>query len=124
MICTHQYTYRLTTLNPLLSSNSFYSLLLGYPELTQPQNVMAPVKHLITHRIETSGLPTVSRTQRLAPDRLKVARSELSICSSWALFSHLPSNWSSALHMVSKRMQGEWRPCGDYRHMNHIHSAY
>ena len=62
MICTHQYTYGLTTLNPLLSSNSFYSLLLGYPELTQPQNVMAPVKHSVTHRIETSSLPTLSRT--------------------------------------------------------------
>ena len=62
MIRKHQYTYGLNTLNPLLSSNSFYSLLLGYLELTQPQNVMAPVKHSVTHRIETSGPPTVSRT--------------------------------------------------------------
>ena len=62
MIRKHQYTYGLNTLNLLLSSNSFYSFFLGYLELTQPQNVMAPVKHSVTRRIETSGPPTVSRT--------------------------------------------------------------
>ena len=49
MICTHQYTHGLTTLNSLPSSNPFSSLLLGYPELLQPQNMLAPVKHSIVH---------------------------------------------------------------------------
>ena len=120
MIRTHQYTYGLTTLNPLLSSNSLYSLLLGYLELTQLQNVMAPVKHSVTHHIDTSGLSTVSCTRRLAPDRLKVARSEFEHMLELGIVQPSSRNWSSALHMVPKRTQVDWRPCGDYRQLNRI----
>ena len=47
------------------------TLLLGYPELLHPKNTLAPVKHNVVHRIETTGPPTSARTHRLAPDRLK-----------------------------------------------------
>ena len=60
MIYTHQNTHGLTTLNPLFFSNPFSSLLLGYPELLQPKNTLAPVKHDVVHRIETSYFCTYS----------------------------------------------------------------
>ena len=30
------------------------------------------------------------------------------------------SNWSSPLHMVPKKTQGDWKPCGDYQALNNI----
>uniref|UniRef100_A0A1X7U8F8 Reverse transcriptase domain-containing protein n=1 Tax=Amphimedon queenslandica TaxID=400682 RepID=A0A1X7U8F8_AMPQE len=101
MQCTHQNAYCLT-LNPHFLSNSFLSLFLGYPELTQPWKGNIPVKHNVIYHIQTSG-PLVSiGTRRLPPERLTFARSEFShmmklgiICPS--------SQWSSALHMVPKK---------------------
>ena len=120
MICTHQYTHGLTTLNSPSSSNLFSSLLLGYPELLQPQIMLAPVKHSIVHRIETSGPPTLACTCHLAPDKLKIARAEFEHMLKLRIIHPSSSCWSSAQHMVPKPTQGDWRPCGDYHHLNHI----
>ena len=30
------------------------------------------------------------------------------------------SNWASPLHMVPKKTPEDWRPCGDYRALNHV----
>jgi hypothetical protein len=59
--------------------------------------------------------PVVLR-RRLSPERLKVARREY---EELGIIHPTSSSWSSPLHMVPKKTEGDWRPCGDYHRFNH-----
>ncbi|GFS69518.1 transposon Tf2-9 polyprotein [Trichonephila clavipes] len=47
-----------------------------FPEIVKPPSFSQEVKHNIKHFIETSGPPVFAKARRLAPDRLKIAKSE------------------------------------------------
>ncbi len=57
-------------------SNPYLSLLSVFPALTQACAADHPIKHDIVHHIETTGRPVSTRTRRLAPERLRIAREE------------------------------------------------
>ncbi|GFS85371.1 hypothetical protein TNCV_75971 [Trichonephila clavipes] len=61
----------------LVSGESiFHDVLREFPEIIKLPSFSQEVKHNIKHFIETSGPPVFAKARRLAPDRLKIAKSE------------------------------------------------
>ena len=90
-----------------LSTTQLEDLWNKYPDLCQAPVSPAQVKHSTEHHIETQGPPQVSRPRRLAPDKLKAAKTHVQEQLDNGTLRPSRSSWASPIHLVPKDKPGE-----------------
>ena len=116
------------SIKTIIANDSPYNKILqDFPNITRPPGLPRVVKHNTTHHIlTTEGPPVSSRPRRLAPQKLKAAKTVFEDMVNCGTARPSKSPGSSSLQMVLKdkhleiptHSEDRWRPCGDYRAVN------
>ena len=86
----------------------YLSLLSEFPDISKVHNYQdCPAHHDVVGHISTSGPPVACRPRGLSPEKFKIARREFEHMLELGIIRPLSGSWSSPLHMVPKKTQGD-----------------
>ena len=109
------------TLLCLDSQDPYAAVFAQFPNFFHPCAIEQPCQHTETH-VHTNGPQVSARLHCLPLDRLQAANNKFAHMLNLWIIRPSFSCWSSPLHVVPKKLPGDWRPCGYYRTLN-LHSA-
>ncbi|XP_051170924.1 uncharacterized protein LOC127287845 [Leptopilina boulardi] len=88
----------------ITGTSRYHELLQRYPEITRPDGAARTVQHSTRHHILTTpGPPVAQKPRRLAPDKLKIAKTDFATLVKLGIAQPSKASWSSPLHMVPKK---------------------
>ncbi|XP_023245119.1 uncharacterized protein LOC111642839 [Copidosoma floridanum] len=101
------------------SSDEVAKLLSAFPEVTGHKPAKKIGSPDVFHHIVTNGPPISERVRRLTPEKYKAVKLEFEQLVREGYCRHSSSPWASPLHLTKKR-DGSWRVCGDFRRLNSV----
>lgn len=93
-------------------------LLSEFPSVTCEPDYRKVVKHNTVHKLETNGSLPFSKPRRLDQIKFNIAKKEFDNLIQMGICRPSYSSVCSPLHIVPKKDDNDWRPCGDYRLLN------
>uniref|UniRef100_A0ABD2VXI5 RNA-directed DNA polymerase n=1 Tax=Trichogramma kaykai TaxID=54128 RepID=A0ABD2VXI5_9HYME len=74
----------------------------------------------VFHYLPTSGDPIAQRPRRLTPEKLRAAKQQFAAWCEDGTCRPSDRPWASPIHIVLKKVPGEFRVCGDFRKLNAV----